>query len=179
MNKPSTRREECEKYPRDWHSNNVITQELWQQTLNMLYEGKGASAIVASLGLPDGCRRSLQQHRKEHLGYILFRYGAGLKDKRLQMAGTLTAAYRQLIEKCFALAIDEAVRPEARLRATEIAQREMAELQRLAQLTVDEFEKHEKEDGRETIRDVQAMVRQIRADVFGLADAGDGGGGGA
>jgi len=176
MSKPSTRQEACEAYGKRWHGDNGITEDTWQQILEMLYEGKRTGQIAAALNLPDQCQRSLQHHRKEHLGYILFRHGVVVKDKRMSMAGTLSEAYRALIERCFQLAVDESIKPGLRLRATEIAQREMAELQRLAQATVAEFERGEKDQNAKPVGDVRDLVATIAHDVFGIvADAGRGG----
>ena len=167
MSKPLTRKEACEAYEHRWQRSH-LTEPQWRDVLDLLYDGKGATEIVRTLKLDPTCMRSLGLHAKEHRGYITFMRGVRLKDKRLQVGGTMSEMWRALIEKVFAIAMDESTKPGVLVKAAAVAQKEMADLQRLAQSAIEEFQREEREHDGKVVADVQDMVQKIAADVFGI-----------
>lgn len=166
MTKATTRKEACEAYEHRWQRQHVSADQ-WPLVLDLLYEGKGATQIIRELLLDPECKSSLTTHARKHRGYIAFMRGVRLKDKRLQLAGTLSGRWEALIEKIFTIAMDESTRPGVRVKAATVAQKEMTELQKLAAMAVEEFQREDL-DGDRKMGDVAAMVQRIAADVFGI-----------
>jgi len=166
MNQATTRREACAYYGHRWQTSH-FDEAKWREILDALYDGKRATQIIAELDLDAECKSSLTVHAREHRGYIRFMQGVRLKDKRLQYGATLTDAWRELIERIFAIALDPSTKPGIAVRAAVVAQKDQADLQRLAQTAIEEFTRED--DGRDgKAEDMDAMLRRVAADVFGI-----------
>lgn len=169
--KATTRKEACEAYTHRWQAKH-FDQGKWAEVLELLYAGRGPAEIVAELGLDPSCRSSLTVHAREHRGFIAFMRGVRLKDRRLQFAGTLSEAWRALIERIFTIGMDPSTQPGTAVKAAAVAQKEIVELGKLAAAAVAEFTKGEPQESGQPIGDVEEMVRQIASDVFGIRAEG-------
>ena len=165
--KATTRKEACEAYTHRWQAT-YFDQAKWAEVLELLYSGKGPAEIVADLKLDPSCRSSLTVHAREHRGYIAFMRGVRLKDRRLQFAGTLSEAWRALIERIFTIGMDPSTKPGTAVKAAAVAQKEITELGKLAAAAVAEFTQAERADSGKPIGDVEEMVRRIASEVFGI-----------
>jgi len=165
-----TRKDACEAYGALWQTRH-FDETTWKRILDITYDGHEPTPVARQLDLPKACMRSLQEHAREHRGWIGFMQGTRLKDRRLAHGARLTGAYAALVERLYEVALDPSTKPAAVVRALEVAQKERAELQKLATIAQEEMER---EDGsQKPMEDLRAVVDRIAMDVLGMSRPDD------